>query len=50
MAPHNNNKPGNAGLCWLVAIVLVTIAPKVSPPWATAILLICLLYAIRRMK
>ncbi|WEV69666.1 hypothetical protein OZX73_01920 [Bifidobacterium sp. ESL0775] len=50
MAPHNGNKPGNAGLCWLVATVLVTIVPKVSPPWATTILIGCLLLAFWKMK
>ncbi|WEV72741.1 hypothetical protein [Bifidobacterium sp. ESL0790] len=50
MPSNQSKKPGNSGLCWLVATVLLAIAPKVSPPLAAAILLICLLYAIGRME
>ncbi|WEV65758.1 MULTISPECIES: hypothetical protein [unclassified Bifidobacterium] len=50
MASHHNKKPGNAGLCWLAGVVLLAIAPKVSPPLAAAILAVCVLYAIRRIE
>ncbi|WEV63979.1 hypothetical protein [Bifidobacterium sp. ESL0732] len=50
MAPNNEHKPGNAGLCWLAGVVLLAIVPKVSPPLAAAILTVCVLYAIRRIE
>lgn len=50
MASYNDNKPGNSGLCWLVATVLLTIVRKVGSLVAAAVLLICLLYAISRME
>ncbi|MDF7664560.1 hypothetical protein [Bifidobacterium sp. ESL0745] len=49
MAPDDENKPGDSGLCWLVTTVLLAIVRKVGSLVAAAILLICLLYAISRM-
>ncbi|WEV63713.1 hypothetical protein [Bifidobacterium sp. ESL0732] len=49
MASNENQKPGDSGLCWLVATVLLAIVRKVGSLVAAAILLICLLYAINRM-
>ncbi|WEV65416.1 MULTISPECIES: hypothetical protein [unclassified Bifidobacterium] len=50
MVSHNDNNPGNSGLCRLAAVVLLAMVARVDPLWEAAILAGCLLLVVWKLE